>query len=67
MHWQNDWESLVISRQPGEKEYSSYGYYGYGTEKKKPPKRVRQEMDWDDWDDYYWDQQAVERIGEVKE
>ena len=51
-----DWESLVISRQPGEKEYSSYGYYGYGTEKKKPPKRVRQEMDWDDWDDYYWDQ-----------
>jgi hypothetical protein len=54
-----DWESLVISRLPGEKEYSSTGYYGYGTTKVKPPKRVREQIDWDDWDDYYWDQQVA--------
>jgi hypothetical protein len=53
-----DWENLVIHRTPGEKEYSSTGYYGYGTGKKKPPKRVREEIDWDDWDDYYWDNQT---------
>ena len=53
-----NWEDLVISRVPGEKEYSSTGYYGYGTKKVKPPKRVREQIDWDDWDDYYWDQQG---------
>jgi hypothetical protein len=53
-----DWEGLLIKRQPGEKEYSSTGYYGYGTKKVKPPKRVREEIDWDDWDDYYWDNQG---------
>jgi len=52
-----DWESLVTSRKAGEKEYTSYGYYGYGTGRKKPPKRVREQIDWDDWDDYYWDTQ----------
>ena len=55
-----DWESLITVRKAGDKEYSSYGYYGYGTTKVKPPAKVRKEIDWEDWDDYYWDTQLDE-------
>lgn len=39
-----NWEDLVISRVPGEKEYSSTGYYGYGTKKVKPLRELENRL-----------------------
>ena len=55
---QVDWESIVTDRNPEVSEYSSGGYYGYGTTLRKPPKKTREAMGWTDWNDYYYEGQV---------
>ena len=50
-----DFESLITERNPDVPEYSSKGYYGYGTTLLKPPKKTREKMGWTDWNDHYYD------------
>ena len=59
-----DFESLITERNPDVPEYSSKGYYGYGTTLLKPPKKTRDKIiktgQWTDWNDHYYDLQKDE-------
>ena len=55
-----DFEGLITERNPEVPEYSTKGYYGYGTTLLKPPKKTRDKMGWTDWNDHYYDLQKDE-------
>ena len=55
-----DFEGLVTKRDPAVADFSSKGYYGYGTTLLKPPKKTREKMGWTDWNDHYYELQKEE-------
>ena len=62
-----DWESLVTDRDPSVKEYSSYGYYGYGDRLLKPKRSVREASGWGDWEDQQFERRRAKLEKEKEE